>query len=60
MATNVIYQLSYKDWPIGSNGQINKDHTDIVSFNSLEEIETFIEASGSSGTYNVNIFVTKE
>ena len=60
MATNIIYQLSFKGWPIGSNGQINEDHTDIASFTSLEEIESFVEASGSIGTYNIHYFIIKE
>ena len=42
MTTNIIYQLSFKGWPIGTNGQINEDHTDIASFTSLEEIESFV------------------
>ena len=60
MATNIIYQLSFKGWPIGTNGQINEDHTDIASFTSLEEIESFVEASGSIGTYNIHYLVVKE
>ena len=60
MATNIIYQLSFKGWPIGSNGQINENHTDIANFTSLEEIESFVEASGSIGTYNIHYFAIKE
>jgi hypothetical protein len=59
MATNTIYQLSLKDWPIGSDGQINKNHTDIATFSSIEEANAFIEASGSAGTYNVQAFIVK-
>ena len=59
MSTNTIYQLSLKDWPIGSDGQINKNHTDIVTFSSIEEANTFIEASGSEGTYNIQAFIVK-
>lgn len=59
MSTNTVYQLSLKDWPIGSDGQINKNHTDIATFSSIEEANAFIEASGSEGTYNVHVFVVK-
>lgn len=59
MTTNTIYQLSFKDWPIGSDGQINRDHTDIATFSSIEEANAFIEASGSEGTYNVQAFIVK-
>jgi hypothetical protein len=59
MSTNTIYQLSLKDWPIGSDGQINKNHTDIVTFSSIEEANAFIEASGSEGTYNIQAFIVK-
>jgi hypothetical protein len=59
MATNIIYQLSFKGWPIGSDGQINEDHTDIANFTSLEEANTFIEASGSVGTYNIHYLIVK-
>ena len=60
MATNTIYQLSLKDWPIGSDGQINKNHTDIANFSSIEEANTFIEASGSVGTYSIHYLIVKE
>jgi hypothetical protein len=59
MATNIIYQLSFKGWPIGSDGQINEDHTDIADFTSLEEANAFIEASGSVGTYNIHYLIVK-
>jgi hypothetical protein len=59
MATSTIYQLSLKDWPIGSDGQINKNHTDIATFSSIEEANTFIEASGSEGTYNIHTYIIK-
>ena len=59
MATNTIYQLSFKDWPIGSDGQINRDHTNIASFSSIEEANAFIEASGSEGMYSVTTFIEK-
>ena len=59
MAANIIYQLTLKGWPIGSDGQINKNHTDIVSFTSLEEARVFIEASGSVGTYDIHYFIVK-
>jgi uroporphyrinogen-III synthase len=59
MATNTIYQLSFKDWPIGTDGQINPNHTDIATFSSIEEANAFIEASGSEGIYNVQAFIVK-
>ena len=59
MATNTIYQLSFNGWPIGSDGQINENHTDIANFSSITEIESFVEASGSNGTYSVHTFIIK-
>ena len=59
MATNTIYQLSFKDWPIGTDGQINQNHTDIATFSSIEEANAFIEASGSTGTYIIQSFIVK-
>lgn len=59
MATTTVYQLSLKDWPIGTDGQINKNHTSIATFTSIEEANAFIEASGSEGIYNIQAFVVK-
>ena len=59
MATNTIYQLSFKDWPIGTDGQINRNHTNIATFYSVEEANAFIEASGSEGIYTVTTFIEK-
>jgi hypothetical protein len=59
MATSTIYQLSLKDWPVGSDGQINKNHTDIATFSSIEEANAFIQASGSEGIYSIQAFIVK-
>ena len=59
MATLTQYQISLNGWAIGEDGQISEDQSNIASFSSLEDIFTFIEASGSNGTYSVHTFIIK-
>lgn len=60
MATEIIYRVEqsglYLDW----NGELvlGSDNT-WVQFDSLDQVKTFIEVSGSIGTYNIETLVKK-
>ena len=60
MATEIIYRVEqsglYLDW----NGELVLDSDNTwIKFDSLDQIKTFVEVSGSIGTYNIEILAKK-
>lgn len=60
MATEIIYRVEqsglYLDW----NGELVLDSDNTwLKFDSLDQVQAFIEVSGSTGTYNIEILAKK-
>jgi hypothetical protein len=60
MAIQTIYNITFEGLFLDSSGaQIPTGEGNAATFNSLDEVNLFIEASGSDGTYSVPTFIIK-
>jgi hypothetical protein len=60
MATEIIYRIEQSGLYLGWNGELVLDSDNTwIKFDSLDQIKTFVEVSGSIGTYNIEILAKK-
>jgi len=60
MATQILYKIGKNGLFLNSSGSLVLESTgESALFNSLPEVEAFIEASASIDTYSIHIISTK-
>lgn len=57
--TTLKYKLLHNEGYLGTNGSTTLQENQAVSFSSLDDAQTFVEASGSIGEYRVRMVVEK-
>lgn len=60
MATQTLYNVTFEGLFLDISGsQIPTGEGNAAIFNSLDEVNAFIEASGSNGNYNIISYIEK-
>ena len=60
MATKTLYNITFEGLFLDASGnQISTGENGAAVFNNLDEVNTFIEISGSNGIYSVVSYIEK-